>query len=237
MRCFYVQHPPLFAPEPYNTLYDPDDLAGPIRAPTVEQEQQQHPFLSYWLEAQAQPGAYMGHDLNIRDLPDHELRQLHATYFGLISEVDHHIGRIIQHLKATGEYDETLIIFTVDHGEMLGDHWLFNKGGYFDASYHIPLIIRDPRREADAGRGRIVEQFSELVDIMPTVLDWLEQDIPVQCDGCSLLPLIEDTTPTRWRQEVHWEYDFRDIAEQHAEQTLGLTSDQCTLNCYSRPTL
>ncbi len=162
----------------------------------------------------------------MQSLPEHEIRQLRASYYGLISEVDHHIGRLIDHLRQSGEYDHTLVLFTVDHGEMLGDHWLWNKGGYFDPSYHIPLIVRDP----DGDCGRIIEAFSESVDLMPTVLDWLGREIPVQCDGESLLPWLRGATPQRWRDSVHWEYDFRDPVKQHAEQALRLTSDQCALN-------
>lgn len=227
---FLRPHPPLYAPEPYNSLYDPDTLTSPARRDTLAHEAAQHPFLAHWLDTQGAPGSYTGHPLNVRDLPDHELKQLRATYYSLITEVDHHIGRLIAHLKATGEYDNTLIIFTVDHGEMLGDHWLFGKGGYFDASYHIPLIIRDPRHAADSGRGRVVERFTEAVDLLPTVLDWLGLEIPLAADGESLLPFLEGATPGNWRTEVHWEYDFRDIADQQAEQALGLSSDQCTLN-------
>lgn len=223
---FLRPHPPLYAPEPYNAMYDPADIAPPLRAASPDVEAGQHPFLRWWLERQARPGYYSGHPHDLQALPEYEIRQLRASYYGLISEVDHHIGRLIDHLQKTGEYQRTLIVFTVDHGEMLGDHWLWNKGGYFDASYHIPLIIRDPR----GSRGRTVQAFTESVDLMPTVLDWLGRDIPVQCDGESLLPWLAGDTPQRWREAVHWEYDFRDPVNRHAEQSLGLTSDQCTLN-------
>ncbi|HXH04452.1 MAG TPA: alkaline phosphatase family protein [Candidatus Competibacteraceae bacterium] len=226
---FLRPHPPLFAPEPYNALYHPDELAGPIRAPTLAAEQRQHPFLQFWLEQQARPGYYTyHHGVNVRDLPEHEIRQMRASYYGLISEVDTHIGRLLDHLQRTGEYDETLIVFTVDHGEQLGDHWLWGKGGYFEQSYHIPLIIRDPR--PGAARGRVVEHFTEAVDIVPTILEWLGLEIPAACDGVSLLPFLQGETPHDWRTAVHWEYDFRDPVGQAPERALGLKSDQCTLN-------
>jgi arylsulfatase A-like enzyme len=110
---------------------------------------------------------------------------------------------------------------------MLGDHWLWSKEGYHDASYHIPLIIRDPRPHA--ARGAIVEEFTEAVDLMPTILDWLGLEVPLQCDGESLLPFLEGNRPAKWRSEAHFEYDFRDIVGQEPETALGLTSDQCQL--------
>ena len=72
---------------------------------------------------------------------DLDLLQVRATYYGLMSEVDQHLGKVIKYLKESDQYDSTLIVFTSDHGEHLGDHYLFGKLGYFDQGYHIPLII------------------------------------------------------------------------------------------------
>ncbi|TYL22928.1 sulfatase, partial [Streptococcus pyogenes] len=119
-----------------------------------------------------------------------EIRQMRATYYGLIAEVDHHIGRIVAHLKRTGEYDRTLIIVTSDHAEMLGEHHAWGKEIYFDGAFHLPLVIRDPRAEADAGRGSTVDALTEAVDIMPTILDWLGLEKPRACDGRSLMLLL-----------------------------------------------
>jgi len=156
---------------------------------------------------------------------------LKASYFGLMSEVDDNLGRLFAHLKATGQYDDTLIVFTSDHGEQIGDHWLLGKCGYFDQSYHIPLIVRDPRREADSTRGRTVDAFTENVDILPTMLDWLKLDTPHTCDGRSLLPFVTSSiTPAGWREEAHWEFDFRDATSDAAERALGVPLHACTLN-------
>ncbi len=134
-------------------------------------------------------------------------------------------------LKSSGLIDRTLIIFTSDHGEQMGDHWLLGKCGYFDASYRIPLIIRDPRASADATRGQVVERFTENVDIMPTMLAAIGAPIPPQCDGLDLGPFLRNEgAPASWRTEAHWEYDFRDVTDQAAEATLGLTLHQCSLN-------
>ncbi|WP_020593376.1 alkaline phosphatase family protein [Kiloniella laminariae] len=227
---FLRPHPPLFAPEPYNSMYDPSDVALPHRAETVGKEQRQHPYLEQALEKMAESGNYMGHEYNVRDLPDHEIQQMRAAYYGLISEVDDQLGRVIQTLKDTDQYDNTLIIFTSDHAEQLGDHWLWGKLGYFDESCHIPLIIRDPRKEADASRGQTVEShFTEAVDIMPTVLDLIDGTVPMQCDGHSLRCFLEGEQPEKWRSEVHWEYDFRDLKNFSLEQKFDLTSDQCVM--------
>jgi arylsulfatase A-like enzyme len=196
--------------------------------PSAAQEAEQHPFLAFWLKHQTRPGFYWGHDVNVQALPDNEVRQMIACYYGLINEVDHHMGRLLDCLERTGQLDDTLIIFSCDHGEQLGDHWLWDKGGYFEQSYHIPLIVRDPR--PSGARGLVVYAFTEAVDIMPTVLEWLGAPVPAECDGRSLVPWLEGRNPEQWRDCVHWEYDFRDPRTLEAEQALGLTSDQCTLN-------
>ncbi|HVU22322.1 MAG TPA: alkaline phosphatase family protein [Rhizomicrobium sp.] len=214
-------HPPFIAAEPYNKLYDPLGVPGFLRRDTPNEESAQHPWLAHQLSRK----------LFRAPANEKKLRRLKAVYYGLMSEVDAALGRLFAMLKETGRWDDTLIIFTSDHGEQMGDHWLLGKCGYFDGSYHIPLIVRDPRATADASRGLIVEDFTENVDVMPTMLDALGLDIPVQCDGRSLSPFVEfGTAPANWRTEAHWEYDFRDPADDAGEKTLGLTLHQCTMN-------
>lgn len=213
-------HPPWVAPEPYNAMYDPADLMDFVRQPDITDEMAQHPYLEWTLK---RPRATAPADVK-------KLARLKASYFGLMSEVDNNLGRLFEYLKLNNHWDNTLIVFTSDHGEQIGDHWLLGKMGYFDQSYHIPLIIRDP--DATASAGTILEGFTENVDIMPTLLDWTDTEIPVQCDGRSLLPAIRDGAfAPGWRTEAHWEFDFRDVPGGEAmEQALGLTQHQCTLN-------
>lgn len=220
---FLRPHPPLIAPEPYNEMYDPAMVPQPRRAPDPTCEAAGHPFLAYARQRLGPPGNFEEHSpLDPKNLDDLELRQMRAAYFGLITEVDHHIGRIVSHLKATGDYDRTLIIFTSDHGEMLGDHHLWGKEVFFDPAMHIPLIIRDP--DAAAVRGRVVEAFTQSIDIMPTILDRLGLPVPIACDGRALAPFLNGSTPRDWRQEVFWEHDFREMDEPLA---LGLHPDDC----------
>ena len=85
------------------------------------------------------------------------------------------------------------------------------KTGFFDQSFHIPLIIRDPRSQADATRGAVVSSFSENIDLMPTILDWTGTPIPASCDGFSLVPFLtaehglihnEPIAPRWWREHA-----------------------------------
>ena len=214
-------HPPFVAPEPYNAMYDPMAVPAFSRLKTPEEEAAQHPWLAYQLTRRQYRAT------------SHEkkMRRLKAVYYGLMSEVDAALGRLFDFMKKSGLWDNTLIIFTSDHGEQMGDHWLIGKCGYFDASYRIPLIVRDPRREADPGRGKVVDHFTENVDIMPTMLQAIDSEIPLQCDGFSLQPFLNGTpAPHNWRSEAHWEYDFRDPTDDAAERNLSLTLHQCTMN-------
>jgi arylsulfatase A-like enzyme len=224
---FLRPHPPLIAPAPYNTAVDPADVEPPVRLDSLAAEAALHPFLDYWINLiQSQPG-YFQANLAPNRLSLDDIRLMRAVYFGLIRECDHHFGRIVAALREAGQYDNTLIILTSDHGEMLGDNWMWGKGGFFDASNHIPLIIRDPSALAHA--GRTVNAFTESVDLAPTIIDWLGGDPPIAWDGRSLLPWLRGETPA-WRDGAFWEYDFREPVTAAAENYLGLTSAHCTLN-------
>lgn len=219
VHATYIRpHPPFKAHPEHFGLVDPADVPLPDRAPSVEAEGALHPFLRAAL------------DLGFVRAPEDEadLRRLRATYYAMVAEVDESLGRVFDALRATSQWDDTLVVVTSDHGDELGDHWLTGKLGWFDGSYHVPLIVRDPRSEADPARGRVVDEFTENVDVMPTVLDWLGVDeLPLQCDGRSLTPFLRGLEPTQWREEAHWEFDFR--IPQLERHPLGLRMDQCQL--------
>ncbi len=222
---FIRPHPPFIAPDPYNAMYAADAVPGFLSAETVDAERQSHPFLDYVFSCQKKGDFVHGAEGFIADWDDAARRQIRATYYGLISEVDAQIGRILDHLKQAGLYDETLIVLTSDHGEMAGDHHLFGKLGYFDQSYHIPLVIRAPGLAA----GRQVEAFTESVDVVPTIIELLGGTVPRAMDGASLRPFLAGGTPDRWRDAAHWEFDFREVASGLAQKALGLDADDCAL--------
>jgi arylsulfatase A-like enzyme len=226
---YYRPHPPFIAPAPYNTWYDPTEVPTPVRAVSPEVESQQHPLLAHYLASVPQSGFFRDGQGLVSAMSEDEVRATRTAYYGLISEVDAHLGRVISYLKETGQYDNTLIVFTCDHGEQLGDHHLLGKIGYFDASFRIPLVVRDPSPEAAISRGRIVDQFTETIDVMPTILAWAGARVPYSCDGKSLLPFLHGETPTDWRTEVHYEFDFRTSFGKVHERVLNLPVDQCSL--------
>jgi arylsulfatase A-like enzyme len=224
---YWHPHPPFIVPEPYNSRYDPADMPKPRRAASLAEEAARHPFTAWRLERLRNRYWTLAAETCPTDMTDADLAQLRATYYGMINEVEDNLGRLIEWLKENGQYDNTLIVLTSDHGEQMGDHWMLGKESYHDESFHIPLILRDPR--ATAGRGRKVGAFTETIDVMPTILEWIGIDIPRQCDGHSLGPWLNGETPPGWRDAAHWEYDFRDLVNQTAEQAMGLVSDECHL--------
>lgn len=219
---FIKPHPPYRNPEGYHDVYDPADGPAFRGHPTREAEKAMHPLTDITVEL---PG--VGCPTNDRDR-----RQLRATYWGAMREVDDRLGELIGWLDERGALEHTLVIVTSDHGDQMGDHWLIEKLGWFDESYHVPMIIIDPRPEADATRGHVVDAFTEHVDVLPTLCTWMGREVPLQCDGRALQPFLHGTdpdTPRPWRTQAHWEWDFRDPVNHFAEDFLGLTMEQCAM--------
>ncbi len=219
---FWHPHPPLRAPAPWHARYRPADMPPAAADP----DPALHPFQAYCLSKGQDLAYYLGSPAADLSMDEGTIARLRANYYALVSETDHHIGRLLDVLEETGQAEDTLIINTVDHGEMLCDHGLLGKQTFFDPAFHIPLIIRDPRRRQGGSR---VDAFTEAVDLMPTVLDWLDQTVPGQCDGHSLLPLLTGDAPEGWRRAAFFEHDFREPLSQAPERALGLPSAACNL--------
>lgn len=220
---FIRPHPPFIVPEPYASMYDPAEGPAFRGAASPDEAAAVHPFLAYSIDKQDKADFIWGAEGKVRDWDEATRRRIRATYWGMVSEVDAQIGRMIEGLKAQGVWDNTLVVLTSDHGEMMGDHQLFSKLGFYDQSFHIPLVVRDPRKEA--GHGRVVEAFTESVDVMPTVLEAIGAGYPGWIDGRPLTAFLDGETPADWRDAVHWEYDFREVATGEAEAALGLPID------------
>ena len=187
-------HPPLVAPVPYNSMYRPEDIPPPVRMRSAELQAALHPFIAADLKRDAINEFVDGCErLNNED----DVQVLRSVYLGLATEVDAHVGRVVDFLKETGQYDDTLLVVTSDHGEMLGDFHQWGKMTFFDAAYHTPLIVRDPRRSET--HGATVDEFTESVDLAPTILEWIGRPAPTGMNGSSLLPFLEGQRPQEWR--------------------------------------
>jgi arylsulfatase A-like enzyme len=217
---FIRPHPPRRNPAGYHDFYS-DEAVGPFAgAATREEESALHPL-----------SAMVMHVRGVGAPPDErERRQLRATYYGTQREVDDGLKPLFEYLLDSGLAGSTLVVVTSDHGEMGGDHWLLEKLGYWDESYHVPLIVMDPRREADGGRGTVVDAVTESVDVLPTICDFLGCEVPLQADGWSLGPFLRgERVPEHWRDTAHFEWTFSDPANQRTEKGLGIPMSHCSL--------
>ncbi|MFD0979091.1 sulfatase-like hydrolase/transferase [Tropicimonas aquimaris] len=220
-------HPPFAVPAPYNRLCDVDALPDPVRAGNPEAEPGITPCLTAVHHAQMLSGFVPGAEGLVRDLSPRDLLRLRGIYLGMIAEVDAQIGRLVAGLKAAKAYEATLIVFTSDHGEMLGDHWMMGKGGFHEQSYHIPLVLKVPGGKG----GQRVEAFTSAVDVYPTLCETMGVRPDHAPDGETLLPFCEGGQPKAWRDAALWEYDFRHLADRPDQIADGLTPEDCVLVC------
>lgn len=203
-------HAPFVVPEPYDSMFDPAEMPPPTRRDSVEEEIGIHAlmrgFHRFGQTADADPKL---------------VARWQAVYFAMMAEVDAQLGRLLDEI----DLDNTVVVVSSDHGEMLGDHWLSGKLGFYPESYHVPLII------AGAGVGAAgarVERFTENIDLFPTIMDLTGAPTPAQCQGASLLPFLQGEEPAGWRDAAHWEWDFRAYGDRTADpesHNLGVIHD------------
>ncbi|MEK3914582.1 sulfatase-like hydrolase/transferase [Paenibacillus sp. FSL H7-0331] len=141
------------------------------------------------------------HSWRIEDFTWEEWAPIVARYYGVISQADDAIGKVLQELKQTSAYDNTLVIFTSDHGDMCGSHRMIDKHYVlYDDVVKVPLIIKYP---GTAGQGRVCDQFVyNMLDLPPTLLEGLELPVPSWFHGRSLIPLLKDESVPDWRKEI-----------------------------------
>lgn len=217
---FIRPHPPRRNPIGYHDLYTAEAVGAFAGCQSRADEAAVHP-----LAAMAMRVPHVGAPED-----EGERRQIRATYYGAQREVDDGLAQLFGYLEESGLAESTLVVVTSDHGEMGGDHWLLEKLGYWDESYHVPLIVVDPRPEADRGRGSVVGAVTESVDVFPTICEFLEVDVPLQADGWSLAPFTRgEPPPAHWRDTAHFEWSFADPINQRAEKTFGIPMSHCAL--------
>ncbi|MFC2167587.1 arylsulfatase [Acidobacteriota bacterium] len=136
---------------------------------------------------------------------DHAKKSRRA-YYANVTFIDEMVGRIIEVLKRKGMYDNTLILFTSDHGDMLGDHHHWRKTYAYEGSSNIPFIMKWPSGiDNEIKRGTSLSNPVELRDALPTFLDAAGADIPQEMDGLSLLNLVREEN-TEWRDYIDMEH-------------------------------
>jgi arylsulfatase len=172
-------------------------------------------FVGAWAERHAQRGINLPKDTWRGDLGAEQVRRSRQGYYGAITFLDEEIGRILHTLEGRGWLENTLIVFTADHGDMTGDHHLWRKTYAYEASARIPLLLRWPAGLISARRGQVLKQPVELRDVLPTFLDAAgarhESD---RFDGRSLLDPVRGRTGG-WRSYIDLEHDVCYSRENH----------------------
>ena len=139
------------------------------------------------------------------------IRQAQIGYYACVTHLDHQIGRLIQELAEQQLMDNTVILFTSDHGEELCDHHLFRKSRPYEGSCHIPMILSGPEALTGSRPGQICHRVVELRDVMPTLLDLAGASVPEETDGKSMLPLAADPDASI-REWLHGEHSLGDAS-------------------------
>lgn len=189
-------HWPYLAPSPYNNMYSANDLPAVNR--THNERNSSHPLMQAWMSMRVNQSFSRDH---IRNL-------VAPVYMGLIKELDDNLGRLFKHLKDTNKMQDTMIVFCSDHGDNMGDHWMGEKDLFHDCSARVPLLVYDPRAQADATRGTVSEALVEGIDLAPTFLDYFGgKNKPHIMEGRSLTPLLHNQK-TPWRNYCVSEYDY-----------------------------
>ncbi len=190
-------HPPFVCPAPYNKSIDPTLLPVPIMPRSRDEEMAVHPFSQAYINTSGPLNYVQGFDHYHEPLSLEHIQMIRAQYLGLLHEVDVHIGKVIDFLKTTQQYDNTLLIITSDHGEMLGDYHMWGKGSFYPQAYHTPLIMRIPQYQKSYGKK--INLPTQSIDIAPTILSWANFDKSYTMDGRSLLTLMNDQSVDNWR--------------------------------------
>ena len=221
---FLKPHPPYCVSEPWHSLVNPLDLEVDILNENKEDRTRIHPLLKKIIE-KFETNNKSTLEINYSKLKKKDIARIQAVYLGMCAEVDFNIQKIIKALEDSGQADKTMIIFTSDHGEMLGNHWMFGKKGWWDQSFRIPLIIHIPNC-----KPKKITQMTEHVDLAPTIMDWLDGEIPVDWNGRSLIPTVETgKSKLPPREFVIFDWDFRDLFENKSSSKMELAPEECNL--------
>ncbi|HSA08958.1 MAG TPA: arylsulfatase [Candidatus Paceibacterota bacterium] len=177
---FLAPHTPLNAPKRWHDRYQNVDIP-PAAIGDWARREYGGVQTSFAQHAEATRGV----------VPEEELRATRRSYAAAISFVDEQIGRILAALEERGESETTLILFTSDHGDLMGDHHVYRKTFPYEGSVNVPMIVRWPASLGlDARRGQVRQELVELRDVFPTFLDAAGLPRPASVEGTSLLDIL-----------------------------------------------
>ncbi len=200
LHLSYIKpHWPYIAPAPYNTMFGPADVLPVVRS--EEERRDPHPVYRAFMNLRV-ANAFSRDEVREEVVP---------VYMGLIKQIDDQLGLLFRFMEARDLLKNTLIAFTSDHGDYLGDHWMGEKDLFHEPSARVPLIVVDPSAAAHMTRGTTCDALVEAIDLVPTFLEALGGDPSQQShrlEGRSLMPMLHGRRPAEWREFVFSEYDY-----------------------------
>ena len=214
---FQDPHNPYVAPEPWASMYAPSGMPDPVERPDLSELPDFYRSLAdgkyYGDDPELQEKAWG--DVKIRqELDANDIRALRAVYYGMVSLMDKHIGRILDRLEADGTIDDTLIVFASDHGDYLGDHGLWGKGlPTYEAAQRIPFIVAHPH---NATPGQTSHALQSLVDLEASFLQTAGLDPLERSQGVSQLPVWTDASKS---VRDHCRVEFRPAQAPFKQET------------------
>ena len=217
---FLKPHPPMRVSEPWHSLINPSDVEIPHENFDYEEMLKHHPLLIELTKRYVNEKNYS--EIRYNELTNQDKQNIIAVYLGMCAEVDHNIGKIIGSLKENNLDEDTLIIFTSDHGEMLGENKMWDKFGWMDSAYRIPLIIHDPNL-----KPQVILNFTESVDLAPTIIEWIGSDVPINWSGQSLLEYMKNGNDPLAKKYIIFEFDFRASFLTTFVKNKVLTPEEC----------
>ncbi|MCC9078434.1 arylsulfatase [Litorilinea aerophila] len=188
---FNGPHPPWCPPQVYYDQFIHREMPPPAVGPWAAHHAEE---AEYPLDVNAWRGR----------LPEHQLHRARAAYFAYLAYLDAQVGRLMRTLARSRLLADTFILFTSDHGEMLGDHHLWRKTYAYDASARVPFLVHLPR-QVPGPRNREIRQVVGWEDILPTFLDVAGLPTPSSVEGRSVLPLLRGEV-VDWRPYYHGEH-------------------------------
>jgi len=200
LHLSYIKpHWPYIAAAPYHAMYTASDVLPAVRAPAERVDP--HPIYREFMALKVS-----------RTFARDEVRAtVIPVYMGLIKQIDDQLGILFRFMQERGLFENTMIVFTSDHGDYLGDHWLGEKDLFHEPSVKVPLIVYDPSPAADPARGTRCEALVEAIDLVPTFLDALAGDWRQHAhrlEGRSLLPWLRGQQASAWREFAISEYNY-----------------------------
>ncbi len=196
---FLEPHMPYFGPR--DNQYNPEDIPLPDNF-NNEPGEEQHVRARIFKETYYEQG-YEGYPLKTAS----DWQRLKAKYWGLCSQVDMHAGRILQTVDDLGLREDTIVVFTSDHGDMMGSHRLLAKMVMYEEAVRVPFIMRVPGYN---GGKRIAGPVSQ-IDIVPTLLELMEQEQVRKLDGESLVPILNSNSSGRTGRDVFIEWNGSNV--------------------------